>query len=159
MKVLSVLWTICLVRLCHGLGFFSSCCGGDVTDGETLDLANPDSSKVDVGEETSNGIRWKVFTPKNDAKFTSFTEGRVEIAKTNCGLKCLKISLNSQTPLMIVERVGACTPAKYFEKVDEKWKEISDHTLCGKLNAISKNTGKANEPVNTEGSSNNIEDE
>ncbi|AFZ81181.1 hypothetical protein BEWA_005890 [Theileria equi strain WA] len=102
---------------------------------------------VDVKEETNDGIKWKVFTPKKGVKITSFTEGRVEIAKTSTRLKCLKIPLDSQTPLVYVVHGGCGGNLKCFEKVGGQWKEIGYSEFDRKVDAIKKNVVRPNEEV------------
>ncbi|EKX73625.1 signal peptide containing protein [Theileria equi strain WA] len=123
----------------------------------TLDISDPDSSKVDVGEETSRGIKWKVFKPKDGVTITSFTEGGAEIGKISSAVKLLRIPLHSQTPIIYIAHGGA-TPEKCYEKVDGKWKEIGLNDFYMRTNEI-KNAVKPNEEaVRAEGTSNNPED-
>ncbi|AFZ79715.1 signal peptide-containing protein [Theileria equi strain WA] len=162
MKFLAVLWTVCLVGLCS-----ASCCGGDVTDGDTLDLLNPDESKVDVGEETSHGIRWKVLTPKGNANFKSFTEGRVDVGTTTEKFKYAKISLDPRAPLVEIAHGGVRYKLNHYEKSGGKWKETDYSEFDKKVNAIKKNVVKPEtapeakqeqQSANADGTSNNPED-
>ncbi|EKX72187.1 signal peptide containing protein [Theileria equi strain WA] len=123
MKFISLFYFAFIAKLCS-----TGCCGGE--NGEALDISNPDSSKVDIREETSRGIKWKVFKPKDGVTITSFTEGRVEIGK--------------------ISTHGGATPEKCYEKVDGKWKETGLNDFFNKLNGI-KNAVKQNEgPVSAE---------
>ncbi|EKX73333.1 signal peptide containing protein [Theileria equi strain WA] len=130
MKVLALFYFALIAKLCSA----SCCCGSE--NGEALDISDPDSSKVSIWEETSYGVKWKVFTPKSTVTFTSFTEGGAEIGKIS----------------------SLCTPEKCYEKVDGKWKEIGLNDFYMRTNEI-KNAVKPNEEaVNAEGTSDNLED-
>ncbi|EKX72804.1 signal peptide containing protein [Theileria equi strain WA] len=155
MKFISLFYLAFIAKFC-GVNCF---CRGDITDGEALDLSSPDPSKVGVKEEVKDGIKWKVFTPKKDVKFTSFSEGRVEVGNIKTEFKKLRISLDSPTPIAYVEYKG-CVSIKYFKKVNGAWEETTYDYVSRKVNEIKNNkTEKANEEaVNADDTFGNLED-
>lgn len=93
MKILAVLWTVCLVRFCSA-GCWSCCGKSKTNDGDnepyggsednlssltpstavpqssetsdsTLDLAKPNESKIDIVKDGRNGVEKNEYYPKD----------------------------------------------------------------------------------------------
>ncbi|AFZ79822.1 signal peptide-containing protein [Theileria equi strain WA] len=119
MRILVLLWTVCLAGLCH--------CGGDdgakgalkrafteipqdVSIPVILDLASPDESKILVHTETESGVSFKGYSPKDGVLVSSVVDGEAQLwnaetdqrsllawcyAKDGVAILCLEIDSSS----------------------------------------------------------------
>ncbi|EKX73811.1 signal peptide containing protein [Theileria equi strain WA] len=168
MKVLAILWTVCLVGLCH--------CGGDnggakggVKGGEKqnqpqenaqpagrvdiiLDLANPDKDKVNIETKEVSGVEHTTYTSKS-VPVTLVVGEETRLWATPEGEKLLlaRVSKKNESSLLLISakthgRVGK----KYFEKNGNgEWKKITEENYDKKLedlkNEPTKKSAKAND--------------
>ncbi|AFZ81007.1 signal peptide-containing protein [Theileria equi strain WA] len=99
--------------------------------GETLDLSNPDTSKILVHTETKSEVTVKYHYPKDTSKddfhISSVMDGEVEV--WTCGTGETSGLVNSYTKgsslLLIGVDKGDDLEHKYFGKVDGKWREVT----------------------------------
>ncbi|EKX73513.1 hypothetical protein BEWA_035490 [Theileria equi strain WA] len=125
MKVIAVLWTVCLVRLCSAgcCGCFGRSNGSSVT----LDLSCPDESKVKMTTNNDKGLESKEYSPKSGSKIKSVVDNGATIWDS-CRIsseQCLfaTLSKKGESSLLLIATRNA-VEKKYFEKCDEKWKKI-----------------------------------
>ncbi|EKX72094.1 signal peptide containing protein [Theileria equi strain WA] len=108
--------------------------------GETLDLSNPDTSKLDVHTENAYGVSLKEYTPKSAFHISSLTDGDKELWKASGdGQKCKLVESYSKGALELLyletsESTG--TKFNYFEKTDGKWKDITEKDFNSKFKEI-----------------------
>ncbi|AFZ80435.1 signal peptide-containing protein [Theileria equi strain WA] len=89
MKVLAVLWTVSLLGICS-----ASCCGSDVTDGETLDIANPDKNNFLI----QGGKLGTLYLHRSGKEITEIFYGRSKIwkAKDGQGCKWVEVAIDNK---------------------------------------------------------------
>ncbi|EKX73514.1 signal peptide containing protein [Theileria equi strain WA] len=91
--------------------------------GETLDLSNPDTSKLDVHTENAYGVSLKEYTPKSAFHISSLTDGDKELWKAGTGeisgfvTSCTRGD-SSLITIGINKDDGSVLDLKYFEKVE-----------------------------------------
>ncbi|EKX72386.1 signal peptide containing protein [Theileria equi strain WA] len=165
MKVLALLWTVCLVRFCS-----AGCCGcfgggksksksktrTSDDDNEpqvttkpstpaTLDLANPDTSKLDMHTETESGVSLKTYSPKGGNHVSSVVDADKELWKASGDEKCLlaEYYAKGKVELLFLEvENGGKLSTRYFEKVDGAWKEIAEKDFDEKAKTMIGESGK-----------------
>ncbi|AFZ81005.1 signal peptide-containing protein [Theileria equi strain WA] len=159
MRVLAILWTVCLIRLCSA-GFWC-CCGGGTTDDNdppqvtstppkpstpiTLDLAKPDESHINVEEQNIDGVLLKDYLPKDDLHISSVVDGDKELWKASGDEKCVFVESYSKGALELLyleTSESSGTKYKYFEKTDGKWNEIDEEPFNEKAKTFIGESGR-----------------
>ncbi|EKX72782.1 signal peptide containing protein [Theileria equi strain WA] len=82
MRIIALLWTVCLVRLCS-----AGCCGGGTTDDNkpiTLDIANPDKSKFVIRD----GKLGTVYIHRSGNGIPEIFYGRSKLWEAKGGEEC-----------------------------------------------------------------------
>ncbi|EKX72145.1 signal peptide containing protein [Theileria equi strain WA] len=117
------------------------------TNPVTLNLTDPDESKLDVHTETKSEVTVKYHYPKDTSKDTTVMDGNKELwtggANDRC-LSCLIYKKGSMELLKIVVVESGSTVYKYFEKCDEEWKKIDKKDYDQKLTDMSKSVSSPN---------------
>ncbi|AFZ80302.1 signal peptide-containing protein [Theileria equi strain WA] len=166
MRVLAVLWTVCLVRLCS-----AGCCGGGTRDdddgpyggstenlrsspsqssrqdGVALDLSNPDESKLEIRESVTHGVSYRGFIPKSGYHTNKVKDGGKELWKAEAGEKYFlaqSYTKGNEAVLYLEISGSSGTTHKYFEKVDGKWDGITQGDFLKKLHEM--RNGVTNQP-------------
>ncbi|AFZ80975.1 signal peptide-containing protein [Theileria equi strain WA] len=126
MKVLAVLWTVSLVRLCS-----ARCCRnpnafrkGAVNT--TLDLSSPDPSLARDYESTVDGVIYYSYFP-NGKLFSRIMDDGVTLWEAEGSEGCISAELYSKgyySLLFVGIKNGYDFHTRCFEKFDGKWKEI-----------------------------------
>ncbi|EKX73864.1 signal peptide containing protein [Theileria equi strain WA] len=156
MKVLTVLWTLCLVRFCSAIW----CCGKSKTSDDdngvyggsaenlrspptpvttipnTLDLAKPNESKVKVYKDSKNGVEHTTYDPKRGSKITSVVDGDRELWKSSGNEECVLakfLSKGGNSPLLVLFLANGYV---YFEKKADGWTSIKKEDYDKKLNEM-----------------------
>ncbi|AFZ80935.1 signal peptide-containing protein [Theileria equi strain WA] len=159
MKVLAVLWTLCLVRFCSAIW----CCGKSKTSDDdngvyggsaenlrspptpvttipnTLDLAKPNESKVKVYKDSKNGVEHTTYDPKRGSNITSVVDGEAKLCAIPGGEKLLsaEVSSNGESSLLLVSSAARGRVSKrHFEKLGGQWKNVTEEHYSRKLNAL-----------------------
>ncbi|EKX72747.1 hypothetical protein BEWA_013060 [Theileria equi strain WA] len=110
--------------------------------GPVLDLANPDQSKVHIGDRSGNGVNSKKYYPKDGYDIGSVTDGDKELWKsTGAGQKCCFARFYSKGESILVTigiSKGSDSEAKFFEKVGGQWKGLNRDVFFNKFNEMIK---------------------
>ncbi|EKX72594.1 signal peptide containing protein [Theileria equi strain WA] len=148
MKILALLWTVCLVRLCSA-GCWSCFSGSKTNDDDspqatstpvipspdhvdgtliTLDLVSPDDTNVDVDSSAPN---IKKYFPKGDVSFYEVKEGTTSIWRAGANEFCrfVRVSLAGNKPITVSLNVrnnaeDKNITVKNFKKEGDSWKSI-----------------------------------
>ncbi|EKX72744.1 hypothetical protein BEWA_013030 [Theileria equi strain WA] len=99
------------------------------TEPVTLNLANPDQSKVHIGDRSGNGIKSKNYSPKDTFHISSVMEGKVEVwnvVDPNTKCKLVRVYANSDIEVLYLDIDCNGNPiSRYFEKQNGKWNSIN----------------------------------
>ncbi|AFZ80759.1 hypothetical protein BEWA_001660 [Theileria equi strain WA] len=94
----------------------------------TLDLSNPDKTKLDVHTETESGMTVKEYSPKDAFHIYSVLDGGKELWKAGAGQKCFLVeSYTKNTTKVIYLEIDNCNSnqSKYFgNNANGEWKSI-----------------------------------
>ncbi|EKX72505.1 signal peptide containing protein [Theileria equi strain WA] len=184
MKILAVLWAVCIVGLCHG----GDGDGKGVLDGAvcsqqptptsaqpntrdvstednvanpqptvvppsqstvespksttpiTLDLANPDDSKVNVNTRNHQGLEHTTYTPKRGSKITSVVENGATLwAAKEDDEESEFVSLFEKEDCTIINVIVSDSDndkSMHFEKADGKWSEVGMKLFLKKFEEV-----------------------
>ncbi|EKX72763.1 signal peptide containing protein [Theileria equi strain WA] len=126
MRILAALLTVCLVRLCHSVGYFTTCCGGSPTNPITLDLSNPDPSICRAIETDVDGLPAKIYLLKSK-KVNKIVNRNKKVWIGKFGDKCFYCMafLKDNEPRIVV--IGAESSARK----SLKYYKYKDKTGCG----------------------------
>ncbi|AFZ80943.1 signal peptide-containing protein [Theileria equi strain WA] len=111
----------------------------------TLDLSNPDTSKLDVHTETESGVSFKGYTPKNGYHISSVLYGESSVWKVEAGQKCKLVESYAKYEITILRleiSESSETKSKYFEKTDGEWNELKKDQFYEKAKALIGESGK-----------------
>ncbi|EKX72700.1 signal peptide containing protein [Theileria equi strain WA] len=172
MRILAVLWTVCLVRLCS-----AGCCGGGTRDDDdesyggstenlrsqprhvapiTLNLFNPDESKLEINTRNDEGVLLKTLTPKDGCVISSVMDGDKELWKSTAfkvsetyasrvnahGYYCLSCTIYKHGNKEVLEMVvveNSSRGKKFFERnANSEWISIEKDDFFKKLNEMRK---------------------
>ncbi|EKX73047.1 hypothetical protein BEWA_016080 [Theileria equi strain WA] len=122
MRVLAALLTVCLVRLCHSVGYLTTCCGGSPTNPITLDLSDPDESLCRALKTNVDGLPAKIYLLKSK-KVNKIVNRNKKVWIGKFGDKCFYCMafLKDNEPRIVV--IGAESSArkslKYYKYKDK----------------------------------------
>ncbi|AFZ79920.1 signal peptide-containing protein [Theileria equi strain WA] len=127
MRILAVLWTVSLVGLCHGVGYFSKCLRSDTTL-DILDFSKPDPSICRAVETNVGGIPAVVYLLKSK-KVNKIVNGDEGVWKGTYEDKCFYCIafLKDNEPHIVV--IGAKSPVR---KSLECYKYKDKTGCCGR---------------------------
>ncbi|EKX72515.1 hypothetical protein BEWA_049820 [Theileria equi strain WA] len=108
----------------------------------TLDLANPDKSKVEIREDLTGGVSYRGFVPKNIFHISSVTYGDKELWTASEGEEFTFAGSSTKENYTLISIVingsDYGLDLKYFELVDGEWKNINEGDFFNKLEELSK---------------------
>ncbi|EKX72621.1 signal peptide containing protein [Theileria equi strain WA] len=162
MRILALLWTVCLVRLCSG------CIKGNETDyndgpyggseenlrssppqsagqdGLVLDLASPDKSKVKIEIDNDKGVTLKTYFPKKGYYIMhQVVDGDKELWTASEGEGLLFAEVSSKGNYSVLILILKNGDRKYFEKnADGEWKKITEENYDKKLQDLKNSLNK-----------------
>ncbi|AFZ79747.1 hypothetical protein BEWA_025960 [Theileria equi strain WA] len=110
----------------------------------TLDLSNPDQSKVHIGDRSGNGLSQATYTPKDTSKITTVVDGEAQLWTASGYEKCLLVEsyAKNTTKVIYLEVESSGTKSRYFEKLDGAWNELKKDQFYEKAKALIGESGK-----------------
>ncbi|EKX73342.1 signal peptide containing protein [Theileria equi strain WA] len=102
----------------------------------TLDLSNPDKSKVNMDIKDSNGVVFSEITPKDTSKITTVVDGPTSIWTASGKEEFVFVKHHKKGDsilLTILLKDDNGYTDKYFEKNSSNWNEIKQDEFNGKL--------------------------
>ncbi|EKX72281.1 signal peptide containing protein [Theileria equi strain WA] len=155
MKVLAVLWTVCLVGLCR--------CGDDdgakgalkgaftetpegLSPAETtapvgLDIAKPDDTNLDLHIKDGSCFKYKLYLPKDAFYISSVVENGAPIWEAEEDEKCEIVGSFEKEDYVLVTVFlsgGNNDQSRYFVKTGGQWKELKKEELDKKIEEMIK---------------------
>ncbi|EKX73034.1 hypothetical protein BEWA_015950 [Theileria equi strain WA] len=120
----------------------------------TLDLVNPDKSKVYVDDNSGSGIKSKKYSPKDDHHISSVIEGEVQIWKVddpNTKCKLARVYANDSTELLYLDiDNNGRFDYQYFEKVNRAWSNTHKIDFDRKVKSMKGDNKKDENPPESE---------
>ncbi|AFZ80120.1 hypothetical protein BEWA_029710 [Theileria equi strain WA] len=105
----------------------------------TLDISDPDRSKVIVKNSTDRGVDKRSFTPKVGQYISAIAEGGFSIWSAFGDEECnyVTLSFKDDAALLAIDvQSGGQFISKGFEKIGNAWKSITQEEFQSKINAL-----------------------
>ncbi|AFZ79214.1 signal peptide-containing protein [Theileria equi strain WA] len=107
----------------------------------TLDLSNPDDSKVNVYKEEDEGVKFEDYSPKEGHHISSVVDAGKELWKAEAGQKCFLTKSYTKDDIsflvIVINGSDYGLDLRYFEKTGGAWRPIEKDDFLKKLNGMS----------------------